>query len=501
MKKTISLLLAFSVGLFSLLISQSIFISNKSRLNNKKNQFHRPIGLYQDQLFTLDFSNYNLETGFILERYDAQLGFSKSREFKVASRHWVLKVFISDSTLFWVTVYRQKRGKVEVNLFSIPSSLEGEPKQLILGNYDWGEIGAGDIWVDFSLDRKKWVLAVFYNSSSKGFQPLARVGFLLADIDGKYTYRDTVLDTKNSAYDLEWKSLEINNNSEVAACFFDEEKLEKTSLFAGKKQEQSEAFQYLFVNDGIQQGLCTAAGNIRDAMVYCHPVTGNFYLGGYFQESDSKGLDGCFVRSMQIAKDSLVLLHWFSENEQRSLMGNLTSRKVEKVQNFEVRDMIALDNGGWLITGEQYYVTRQMETYYVNGLPQNTTRQFYHYGNLGLNFLNVDLEQQGEPIDSVVVISKNQVSSNSGAHLLGYGMYVCQKSINFIYNDNETEANRIMHIKINNKLDVERGWLFRQESIIGEIIPDEGKQIDYCMFAVPVIRSKEWYWMQILSDD
>jgi hypothetical protein len=120
---------------------------------------------------------------------------------------------------------------------------------------------------------------------------------------------------------------------------------------------------------------------------------------------------------------------------------------------------------------------------------------------LGLNFLNVDLEQQGEPIDSVVVISKNQVSSNSGAHLLGYGMYVCQKSINFIYNDNETEANRIMHIKINNKLDVERGWLFRQESIIGEIIPDEGKQIDYCMFAVPVIRSKEWYWMQILSDD
>jgi hypothetical protein len=182
-------------------------------------------------------------------------------------------------------------------------------------------------------------------------------------------------------------------------------------------------------------------------------------------------------------------------------MGNLNSRKNEKVQNFEVRDIIALDNGGWLLVGEQYYVTRQMETYYVNGLPQNTTRQFYHYGNLGLNFLNVDLEKQGEPIDSIVVIPKNQVSSNAGAHLLGYGTYICQKTINFIFNDSETEANRIMHIKINNKLEMERGWLFRQESIIGEIIPDEGKQIDYCMFAVPVIRSKEWYWMQILSDD
>lgn len=500
MKKILILLLVLSLGWISL-IGQTIFISNKARLNNKRNQFHRPIGLYQDQMFTLDFSSYNLESGFTLERYDAQLGFSKSRDFKVANRNWVLKVFLSDSMIYWVTINRQKRGQVEVNLQSVSSSLEGEPKQESLGVYDWGEIGAGDIWVDFSPNRKKWVLAVFYNSSSKGFQPTARVGFLIADIYSKYLYLDTILETKNSAYDLEWKSLEINNNGVVAGCFFDEEKLEKTSLFSGRKQEKSEAFQYLLVQQSIKQSLCEASGSIRDAMIYCHPVTGNFYLGGYFQETDSKGLDGCFVRSLQVSKDSLVLLHWFSESEQRALMGNLYSRKNEKVQNFEVRDIIALDNGGWLLVGEQYYVTRQMETYYVNGLPQNTTRQFYHYGNLGLNFLNVDLEKQGEPIDSIVVIPKNQVSSNAGAHLLGYGTYICQKTINFIYNDSETEANRIMHIKINNKLEMERGWLFRQESIIGEIIPDEGKQIDYCMFAVPVIRSKEWYWMQILSDD
>ncbi len=500
MKKTITLLLALLLGAFSL-IGQSIFISNKSRLNNKRNQFHRPIGLYQDQMITLDFSSYNLESGFTLERYDAQLGFSKSRDFKVASRNWVLKVFLSDSVVYWVTINRQKRGQVEVNLQSISTTLEGEPKQRSLGVYDWGEIGSGDIWVDFSQDRKKWVLAVLYNSSSKGFQPSARVGFLIADIQSQYRYVDTTLDTKNSAYELEWKSLEINNNSQVAACFFDDERLEKASLFSGKRQEKSEAFQFLLVQQFVQQGVCEASGNIRDAIIYCHPSTGNFYLAGYFQETEFKGLDGCFIRSLQLSKDSLVLLHWFSDSEQRTLMGNLNSRKSERVQNFEIRDVIALDNGGWLLVGEQYYVTRQMETYYVNGLPQNTTRQFYHYGNLGLNFLNVDLEKQGEPIDSVVVIPKNQVSSNAGAHLLGYGMYICRNTINFIYNDNETEANRIMHIKINNKLDMERGWLFRQESIIGEIIPDEGKQIDYCMFAVPVIRSKEWYWMQILSDD
>ena len=502
MKKTLAWILGFAMGAFSLLMSQTIFISNKSRLNNKKNQFHRPIGLYQEQLYTLDFSNYQLETGFTVERYDAQLGFAESREIKVPNRHWVLKVFMSDSSLYWISVFRQKRGMVEVNQFSLPLSLKGEPKQQVMGSYDWGEIGERDMLVDYSVNRKKWSLAILYNSSSKGFQPSARVGFVIADIEGAYSYIDTVLDTKNSAFDLDWKSLEISNDGKVAACFFDDEKLEKTAIFSGKKQEQSEAFQWLMADKiTIKQGQCEAVGNVRDAIVYCHPLSGNFYLGGYFQESDSKGLDGSFVKSLDKNRDSLILIHWFSENEQRSLMGSYSSKRPEKVQNFEIRELIPLDNQGWLLVGEQFYITRQMETYYVNGLPQNTTRQFYHYGNVGLNFLNVNVGSADEPIDSVVVISKNQVATNSGAQLFGFGMYVCGKSVNFIYNDNETESNRIMHIKINNKLELERGWLFRQESIMGEIIPDEGKQIDYCMFAVPVIRNKEWYWMQVLSDD
>lgn len=453
-------------------------------------------------MFTLDFSNYQLETGFTVERYDAQLGFADSREFKVPHRHWVLKVFIADSTLHWISVFRQKRGMVEVYQYSLPVSLKGEPKQRTLGAYDWGEIGERDVWVDYSVNRRKWALAILYNSSSKGFQPSARIGFLIADTDGGYTYVDTLLETKNSAFNLDWKSLEINHEGRVAACYFDDDKLEKGAFFSGKKQERSEAFQWIMVeNNAIKQGLCEAVGNIRDAMVYCHPLSGNFYLGGYFQETDSKGLDGCFVKSLDQGRDSSLFIHWFTESEQRSLMGTYSAKRPEKVQNFEVRQLVPLDNKGWLLVGEQYYITRQMETYYVNGLPQNTTRQFYHYGNVGLNFLNVDMHLQNEPIDSVVVISKNQVASNNGAQLFGFGMYVCGKSVNFIYNDNETESNRIMHIKINNKLELERGWLFRQESIIGEIIPDEGKQIDYCMFAVPVIRNKEWYWMQVLSDD
>ena len=95
---------------------QSVFISNKSQLNHRKSQFHKPIGHVNNQLYTIDFGNYQLETGFTIEQYDEQLGYVKSKEIKTVSREWVLKVFSTDSGIFWISVIRGKRGMVEVLL-------------------------------------------------------------------------------------------------------------------------------------------------------------------------------------------------------------------------------------------------------------------------------------------------------------------------------------------------------------------------------------------------
>lgn len=508
-RSKIIVLLTF-VLLLSIAQSQSVFISNKSQLNNRKSQFHKPIGHVNNQLYTIDFGNYQLETGFTIEQYDEQLGYVKGKEIKTAAREWVLKVFSSDSGIYWISVIRGKRGMVDVMLNKQDLDLQDEVKSRSMGSFGWGEIGEKDLVCDYSLNREFWSIAILFNSGNRGFQPSPKIGILTGNISGRWVYQDTILPSKVSASELQWKAIEVNNSGEVLGVYYDENRLEKTSLFGGKTQGVSEAF--LWVHSGnvsvkdkkngvILSGSILAVENVRDVIAICHPQSQQFYFAGYFQASESRGLDGCFVQSFNKQKDSCNLIHWFNEVETKQLTGIIHPKRTDKPQYFEMRELIPLDNGGWVLVGEQYYITRQMETYYVNGVPQNTTRQFYHFGDIALSFLGLPSENKAFRYDSVVVIRKNQVTSSNNIYLFGYGIYVCGGALNFIFNDNELESNRIMHVKVGADFSVERGWLFKQENIIGEIIPEEGKQTEYCLFTVPLIRNKEWYWMQVLNDD
>lgn len=488
---------------------QSVFISNKSQLNHRKSQFHKPIGHVNNQLYTIDFGNYQLETGFTIEQYDEQLGYVKSKEIKTVSREWVLKVFSTDSGIFWISVIRGKRGMVEVLLTKQELGLMADTEIKRIGSFDWGEISEKDVVCDYSLDRKLWTLAILYNSGSRGFQPSPKIGVIVGDIFGKWGYKDGVLPSKMGVSELQWKAIEVNNMGEVMCLYFDENRLEKSSLFMGKSVGVSEAFVWIHARNvmfdsaksTIGVGSVQAVENVRDVIVVCHPVNQQFYFAGYFQAAESKGLDGCFVESFDKGMDTCRFIHWFNEIETKQLTGIVNPKRTDKPQYFETRELIPLDNGGWVLIGEQYYITRQMETYYVNGVPQNTTRQYFHFGDIALSFLGLPFQNNAYRYDSIIVIRKNQVSSNNNIYLFGYGMYVCGGAVNFLYNDNELESNRIMHVKVGADLSVERGWLFKQENIIGEIIPEEGKQTEYCLFTVPLIRNKEWYWMQVLGDD
>ncbi|NBX63542.1 MAG: hypothetical protein EBT66_01065 [Bacteroidetes bacterium] len=137
-----------------------------------------------------------------------------------------------------------------------------------------------------------------------------------------------------------------------------------------------------------------------------------------------------------------------------------------------------------------------METYYVNGVPQTNSKLFYHYGDVAAMYMDAE-----GALDTMVMIRKNQVSSASNAYLHGFTHYVCEGSLNVVYNDDEGEMNRVMHVKIDNTFASEKEWLFRSENIPGSIVPYEGLHTDYCTLTVPIYRDKQWHWLQVFSND
>lgn len=207
-------------------------------------------------------------------------------------------------------------------------------------------------------------------------------------------------------------------------------------------------------------------------------------------------MDGYFTGEVGDDGQIAVSNHPFTESTAKQFMGLGSLKRNERPENYYIRNVVALSNGGWLMLSEQFYESRQMETYYVNGVPQTSSKLFYHYGDIAMQYL-----QKDGTLDSLIMVRKTQVGALNVAHLFGFGMYVCGSSINLLYNDDEGEINRIMHVKIDKSFKVERDWLFRNENTPGTIVPYEGKQTDYGLITLPIYRDKQWFWLQVFSND
>ena len=233
-----------------------------------------------------------------------------------------------------------------------------------------------------------------------------------------------------------------------------------------------------------------------DALAILHTQTQAVQIFGYYNTGKGLGIDGYFVGGY-LNPDQLTWHQFpFSESSARQFTGLGSLKRNERPENYYIRNVVPLSHGGWLMLSEQFYESRQMETYYVNGVPQTSSKLFYHYGDIALQYL----KKEGS-LDSLIMVRKTQVGALNVSHLFGFGMYVCGNSVNLLYNDDEGEINRIMHVKVDKTYKLERDWLFRNENTPGTIVPYEGKQTDYGLITLPIYRDKQWFWLQVFSND
>lgn len=76
---------------------------------------------------------------------------------------------------------------------------------------------------------------------------------------------------------------------------------------------------------------------------------------------------------------------------------------MSKPENYFIREIIPLSHGGCVWLAEQFYETRQMETYYVNGVPQTNSKLFYHYGDVAAMYMDAE-----GALDTMVMIRKTK---------------------------------------------------------------------------------------------
>jgi hypothetical protein len=318
---------------------------------------------------------------------------------------------------------------------------------------------------------------------------------LTGNADGSRIRSNFILTSERwSPADLSWKSVVLDDLG-FAFAIYEDKDFEGSGLLGGRKQLQH--FHWLRnVGDSLIRGDLVVEGDVLDALAVLHPQTQALQVFGYYNAGRAVSIDGYFIGQFGTDRQMTCTTYAFTESAARQFMGLGSLKRNEKPDNYFIRKVIALSNGGWLVLSEQFYESRQMETYYVNGVPQTSSKLFYHYGDIALQYL-----QKDGSVDSLIMVRKTQVGTLNVAHLFGFGMYVCGSSVNLLYNDDEGEINRIMHVKIDKAYKLERDWLFRNENTPGTIVPYEGKQTDYGLITLPIYRDKQWFWLQVFSND
>ena len=121
-----------------------------------------------------------------------------------------------------------------------------------------------------------------------------------------------------------------------------------------------------------------------DALAILHTQTQAVQIFGYYNTGKGLGIDGYFVGGYW-NQDQLTWHQFpFSESSARQFTGLGSLKRNERPENYYIRNVVPLSHGGWLMLSEQFYESRQMETYYVNGVPQTSSKLFYHYGDIAL---------------------------------------------------------------------------------------------------------------------
>jgi hypothetical protein len=178
------------------------------------------------------------------------------------------------------------------------------------------------------------------------------------------------------------------------------------------------------------------------------------------------------------------------------LDGVIKRKKQIHPENYITRRLIPQEDGSVIMLLERFLELRQLETYYINGIPQTATKILYNYNEIGVLFLN-----QGLEIDTCLRVEKEQTSSPNTAYLLGFGSYVCQDGIHLLFNADITKNNDVMDVVIRPDFEIKSQVLLNSDHVYSVLVPMDGKETNYCAFTVPLLKDKQWFWMKVVDYD
>ena len=480
----------------SLLIdSQSAFAqqfewSNPERFRNRST-YSQVLGENSSGYFIVRHKNRNWSNQLIIERYKANMGRDFSKKITASKGAKFESIVVCDSGLLFIfSRFNVKSEKIE--LFSQLYDNEAEPAvepQLISTVLPKSYNDDGNFMLSAN-DSNTFVAYSFTEYAGKN-KSMVTLG-LIESSTGRLVYEN------KQTFDIE---LERIRQEQLLA---DENKqvflLMSFTDYKYRNNAPEYLGHYLLAQNPAENKMLVFYLNFPELFVYNLKMTldrskERLLVSGFFSLEARNKLRGNLHFSLFL-KGLTIEFHDFkpfSFNLVADAIGLKAAEKDEEIADYEIKAIISRTDGGLIILAEEFYVSQQNYTYYINGMPQINTRSIFNYGKIMVIALNYEGELQWSKL-----INKSQTSLNDYGQYSSFFWHVLPDQIAIVFNDKLRGAGDVFYFKLKNDGTLENDILFREGNAFISLVALEAKQLDAFTSIFPTAKDRKFAFLKII---
>ncbi len=227
-------------------------------------------------------------------------------------------------------------------------------------------------------------------------------------------------------------------------------------------------------------------------------VNNRVYFGGFYSDKKSGSYNGVIYAAYDIAAANYQHKKLIPFDEQM-LNATNTKRKSRAFDNFQARQLIVKNDGGFVLVSEAQYVTNRSNYtpgfgYYSFYSPymSSMVREYHFNDIMALSYNKDGVREWG------AYVPKEQYSQEDGGVFSSYALLNTGSSLAFLFNDFNTRNSRIQLATIDAQGNTETHGFTAQGNDNPDWLPRSGKQVAARVLIVPCFHRKQICFAKVM---
>lgn len=285
--------------------------------------------------------------------------------------------------------------------------------------------------------------------------------------------------------------MELENKYEIEQLAYTKDELALLIKEDVRRKTNRQGYNYIMFSGNIRDvnlkrtNLFDDSVNVTEGILKTDYINKKFVFAGLYNLRDSSYSKGYYIWQKNFTSTEVTsTAQPFSVGVISEIAGR--NFKLQGLYNLQLGNLILRQDGGMIITTEEYKVNREIVTdMSMYGGSQTNFRYYYYYNNI----IVLSVNQTGKE-DWHKVLRKEQVSINDNGIYSSYFLTVAPDKLMFVFNDLSRKNWNLATFDLNAEGESKSTFLLKATEYETRLIPRDGQQVSADQFVIPGFSKK-----------